>query len=444
MSSLQEIAATLPECAQKCIASAAESSTCAPTDIACFCKGLGTSPASACIKTTCSLQNTLCTLTNTRPVIDWFTANLVVMSSPVTTNTTMTLCGVSPKVDHSYVPILSVFIGLAAIFVVLRFLARLLMKMKLWWDDWFNFAAMTCCIAFTAHGLTLKAGGWGTDIWAVPWENLEYQFRGYYIQVLIYVVSRLLIRISYILFYLRVFEHMARRLILITLATTIIVSLPLTITAFFQCTPVDYYWRKIHPDAHGTCINGAVYIWVGWSILLVNDLWVLFLPIPLIYKLQLSLKKKIMASVMFMVGVLITATSVYKFSLIKTFTDKSNPTINTVIMFDWLAIEIDLSVICACLPCIPVLFRTWISRHIGTSKGSNKYANGYAGPASHYAQISGTKGTITSSTDPVDRIRMTTTIHQQLSEYNESEANLPGNIELQTRPSKARANNSWE
>lgn len=54
----------------------------------------------------------------------------------------MTLCGVSPKVDHSYVPILSVFIGLAAIFVVLRFLARLLMKMKLWWDDWFNFAAM--------------------------------------------------------------------------------------------------------------------------------------------------------------------------------------------------------------------------------------------------------------------------------------------------------------
>jgi hypothetical protein len=31
---------------------------------------------------------------------------------------------------------------------------------------------------------------------------------------------------------------------------------------------------------------------------------VLFLPIPLIYKLQLSLKKKIMASVMFMVGVL--------------------------------------------------------------------------------------------------------------------------------------------
>lgn len=78
---------------------------------------------------------------------------------------------------------------------------------------------------------------------------------------------------------------MARRLILITLATTIIVSLPLTITAFFQCTPVDYYWRKIHPDAHGTCINGAVYIWVGWSILLVNDLCK---PIPMRYGPQID------------------------------------------------------------------------------------------------------------------------------------------------------------
>ena len=66
------------------------------------------------------------------------------MCLPAAANASYTSCGIEPRVDHSYIPTLLVFIIIAAVVVTTRGLARLVAGVKLWWDDWANFVAMVC------------------------------------------------------------------------------------------------------------------------------------------------------------------------------------------------------------------------------------------------------------------------------------------------------------
>jgi hypothetical protein len=56
-------------------------------------------------------------------------------------NATYSTCGVEPLVNHKFLPIFITFLAGAAVFVILRWIARIIMGMKLWWDDFLNFAA---------------------------------------------------------------------------------------------------------------------------------------------------------------------------------------------------------------------------------------------------------------------------------------------------------------
>ena len=76
-----------------------------------------------------------------------------------------------------------------------------------------------------------------------------------------------------------------------------------TITIFlmtvFSCHPVAYFWDR---DLHGQCldINALAYANSGMSI--AQDLIVIALPLPVLTKLNMSMKKKIGVVFMFAVG----------------------------------------------------------------------------------------------------------------------------------------------
>lgn len=63
------------------------------------------------------------------------TAGCTIRESLFTKNLTSTSCGISPTVDHSYVPVLMAFTAIAAVCVMLRVIARLKAKVPVWWDD---------------------------------------------------------------------------------------------------------------------------------------------------------------------------------------------------------------------------------------------------------------------------------------------------------------------
>lgn len=120
---------------------------------------------------------------------------------------------------------------------------------------------------------------------------------------------------------------------------------------------------------------------------------------------------------------------------------------DTVPMAIWGGIEIDIGVVCACMPSMPGLFRPLIVRiksTLGTSKASSEGSK-----ASRYANISESSDVSTSkrrrfsSSLPksfhgrgISSIQMTTTVHQSRA-HNDSDGELPLNSplpELSPRP----------
>jgi hypothetical protein len=67
----------------------------------------------------------------------------------------------------------------------------------------------------------------------------------------------------------------------------------------FSCHPVAYFWDR---DLHGQCldVNALAYANSGMSI--AQDLIVIALPLPVLTKLNMSMKKKIGVVFMFAVG----------------------------------------------------------------------------------------------------------------------------------------------
>ncbi|KAI0023653.1 hypothetical protein F4780DRAFT_59838 [Xylariomycetidae sp. FL0641] len=359
MASFAELAASLPPCAVACLTGALMNSTCPITDPRCACgsEAVNTQGRS-CVVAACSVRESL-----------------------ETTNATNRFCGVEPAVDHSFVAVLAAFIALTSLVVAMRLLARVFTNMTLWWDDWANFGAMLTCIAYTGLLIGLKNGGYGTDIWAVPPDNLNGQLsvrrqhprtelaltfnlvKGFYVAMVLYVLARLLVRVSIILFYRRVFRaSQAERLIWITLHSSVILSLPFNFVVMFQCRPISYFWLQWDGEHTGWCIDQRAFFWTGWVLLLLNDLWILGIPLVLIAKLQQTMRKKILVYIMFCTGVLVVIISAYKLSLIDKFTSRANPTYDYVEMGTWAGVEIDLGVICACMPSLPVLFRPMVER----------------------------------------------------------------------------------
>lgn len=76
-------------------------------------------------------------------------------------------------------------------------------------------------------------------------------------------------------------------------------AIAFVLTTIFQCTPVSYVFDK---DLPGKCVNYNIVAWVHAAINIVQDIIIIVLPIPEVWPLQLTTKKKLGVSAMFGVG----------------------------------------------------------------------------------------------------------------------------------------------
>ena len=68
----------------------------------------------------------------------------------------------------------------------------------------------------------------------------------------------------------------------------------------FQCTPVNYLWDKTVSGGH--CIDFGILVIVGGVVNTVTDVVMLILPMPVLWKLQMSTRKKWTVSAIFLMG----------------------------------------------------------------------------------------------------------------------------------------------
>ncbi|KAI0140466.1 hypothetical protein GGR57DRAFT_509450 [Xylariaceae sp. FL1272] len=303
-------------------------------------------------------------------------------------NYTSVQCGVHPRVDKRFIPVIITFFVTTLIIVLLRVAARLVSKAQFWYDDYFNFAAFLTMSIYTLTDLFLANRGFGVDIWAVPQQNISYLLRAFLIASILYLITRGLIRVSILLFYKRIFRTpRATEIITWTLAVNVAFTFAAFFPILFQCSPVDYLWLQWDGTHKGRCIHFRTFVWIVTSLGIVLDFWAVFIASVFVARLQLPWRKKILVSSMFAVGLIAIAFSIARLPYINQFTGHDNPTINWVPITVWSALENYIGVICACLPSLPALVKPLSSKiKTRTSTKKSNLSSSYASQGTHFIE----------------------------------------------------------
>ncbi|KAL4794688.1 hypothetical protein BDV19DRAFT_399298 [Aspergillus venezuelensis] len=320
----------LPDCAVSCMAQTVPYSTCTLTDIDCIC----TNQALQAQITNCGLQ--FCT----------------VKENLLSKRALYTICDYPVTVDNGTFKIVTIVgLALCCTAVALRLAARLV-RANIGFDDGVAILALASVIAISVIGLINSELGLGKDLWFIAFDDITKFLRYYFAVEALYVVTVALTKVSMLLLYLRLFPNKGFRLASkLVLAFTIAWGLGFLFASLFICQPVSYSWHMWDGEHEGSCGDHEALLWGGAVINIILDVVIVLVPLPTVFKLQMKAGKKAWVFIVFMVGLVVTIVSILRFvySLLN-YDMTRNPTKSIVKPSIYSIIEIDLSLICTCMP----------------------------------------------------------------------------------------------
>ncbi|KAL4734467.1 hypothetical protein BDV11DRAFT_212752 [Aspergillus similis] len=262
--------------------------------------------------------------------------------------------GVSPR-NRVVMGITAMMTFLATVFVSLRLASRIL-TLKLKADDWICLAALIFeYAAVTITVLTSTVGRSGWDITQYDPITLERRSKIVLANNCLYNTTISLVKISILLLYRRIFTTSRTFLAATWVMGGLVVGywLSCIFGLIFAYSPVQAQWKSWLPH---TSINNKAF-WMAIGIInIVYDIAILCMPQPLVWSLQMSRRRKILLSGVCSLGGFVCVTSivrVYYLSWIQT----DNITYTFYLAGIWTAVDINMSIICACLPTLPSLVK---------------------------------------------------------------------------------------
>ncbi|KAH6847069.1 hypothetical protein B0I37DRAFT_137465 [Chaetomium sp. MPI-CAGE-AT-0009] len=280
---------------------------------------------------------------------------------------------------------------LTVLVVILRFASRFVSGAGLWWDDYLIIISLP-----QGLGMLIIQGLWspmgiGFDI-TETMPNLPIILRLLVSYELIYATSISTIKLSILLFYLRVFVN--RGLRRATMAAIIFVSVWSVgniLQVFLICRP---FAKTYTPQLEGTCGDQvASFIAIG-SFNIITDVIILTLPLPTVWALKMSTPAKLGLTGVFLVGLIVSVIGIIRIVTL-TQLDLLNLT-KTMIWADfWSATEPNLAILCVSLPMLGSLW----SRCVATRRGASRLAYHSSENGTHGSAFSKLKNQNESATD---------------------------------------------
>ncbi|CAI7668882.1 unnamed protein product [Penicillium discolor] len=192
----------------------------------------------------------------------------------------------------------SVFFGISLVSVMLRCFVRTQVVRAWGWDDGTMVIAMSLNTAFAMCGIVGCKYGLGMELsyFILHPDNLHRAMLCWWVGQLFYVLTCVVAKLSIIIALLRITISRVHAYILYAaMALATIIGLLFFFLTVFQCTPVNYFWNRAQPHAHGSCIDntaltGIAYLYsVGAAI---TDLTIGLLPVALIWNLHMNCRNK--------------------------------------------------------------------------------------------------------------------------------------------------------
>ncbi|PLB50889.1 hypothetical protein P170DRAFT_493031 [Aspergillus steynii IBT 23096] len=316
----------------------------------------------------CSATDQTCICTNETIMtnaIGCFSLQCTPKDNLASTNATRAACGVPEESQADLTPGLAGGLGMMAlIMVVLRLLQRTCIKKSFGWDD-----------GLILMALVMKKYGLGTNIWTIPFGDITKQLKLLLLAEVFYMPSEAFTQLSFLTFYLRIFPPSKYQYIAYALGVlSVCFGTSNTLIMIFQCTPVSFFWTNWTGETTGSCIDISAYSWYRAAMQIAMDMSIIALPLWPLSTLQITMskRKKTLIMLMFCTGFLITVVSCLRLQSLIKFSKSANISMDNNPAIYWSIVECDVAIICACMPCIPSLFKPLFPSCFGdTRKNSN-------------------------------------------------------------------------
>ncbi|UPK96631.1 hypothetical protein LCI18_007566 [Fusarium solani-melongenae] len=227
----------------------------------------------------------------------------------------------------------------------------------------------------------------GTD---VSMEQVVDFLRYLFAASLTYVFAIAFIKLTILALYWKLFSITARVPIAILFSSVVIWMVVLVFVATFSCNPVEKQWNIL--IEHGRCMEQKP-VYLGGSLPnVIIDFVLVGMPLPSVFRLNIPLGRRLILAGMFTLGFFICIVSIIRLTIVMSIrTDDRNVTYNLRDFMLWSTVEINIGLVCACLPSMrPLLQVIGLSRLFSTGRGTSE-PSGPTGNSSSYP-LSRTEG----------------------------------------------------
>ncbi|KAH7067230.1 hypothetical protein BKA63DRAFT_570543 [Paraphoma chrysanthemicola] len=318
----------IPPCGLTCLLQTVPAAGCGLADIACQCSNQAlVYSTAACMLSNCTMADSL-----------------------GTAKVQADLCNLSHESRSStlFVAFTIVF-TMICVFVALRIANKLLTK-RVKSDDYVIVVTLLLGTAIYASAYGMIQNGFGKHLWDLQPGQLQAALKYFYVCWNLYVVTLSLVKASLIFLYLQIFQGRRFRIVCYTVLGYIGLSaLIIQFLTIFSCIPIQSFWNR---DIKGKCLNVTAIGYANSANAILQDLIILLLPMPNLFRLKMKKWRKIVVAVMFAVGAFGCITTIIRFRSLLHFGISVDPTWDYTDVSIWTGAELAAGIVCASLPAI--------------------------------------------------------------------------------------------
>ncbi|KAH8703286.1 hypothetical protein BGW36DRAFT_443399 [Talaromyces proteolyticus] len=231
----------------------------------------------------------------------------------------------------------------------LRLYARYLVRLKLWWDDWFCLIGLPFALLSMIFDFVQVKYGFGKHVDTLSAETLMEYGKNFYILLLFYNLGLAFFKLSLLAFYIRVFSvlNTIRTASYILSAAIVAWMIATEFLLIFRCHPVEIAWEGTAQQQATQCINMNTVFVAQAAPTIFFDVIILALPLKHIWALKLNRGQKVGVTVVFLLGFLVTIISIVRLKVI--FSTGNDLTYSFVDLGLWSAAEPVTGLLCCSL-----------------------------------------------------------------------------------------------
>lgn len=264
-----------------------------------------------------------------------------------------------------------IFTLLAILAVILRFWARKLGEARFGWDDWLVAAALLCALGYDGLAPAGLRTGEGQHQFMVNPQVGDTDQHNQYSSLWLITASNVLVRLSIFALYLRIFSALPRfrKVLLASSAFVVIANLIMVLVYSFSCQPIAYLLDKKIPGGH--CWNQSKIFAASCAVDTATGIWALILPLPIIGRLQTTVRRRLVLIALFSIGAFTCVTAVLRIPLLQL--DIFDYLWTIVPFAVWSLIETNMCIVSVCLPTMAPLFQTVLPRYFSAGRSKQSH-----------------------------------------------------------------------